>query len=312
MRKILFSILLMITMTVVSSCSEGHSHVWTSSVEKSPTCTDSGILVRNCPCGATERQVVDPKGHGDPVTETVREADCTNEGLQETVCPDCGKVYESTPVPALGHNPATEKVIKSPTCTEKGMSTVYCTRCNVSLGVTEMPALGHSEDFEIRRTKDPTCESTGIDSVRCTVCHTELSTNSVPAIGHLWSDDAETISESTCSVHGKGKKTCLHDSSHVTEVNLPLLPHVFTGPSYIKSSSTCSVRGEIGTKCVNCGYENISYLPLEPHSPTWIWKTDELGNPMQPTQEKEGCKIWYCSVCDAFINEEIIPKTSQS
>lgn len=290
----------------LSSCTEGHTHAWTASIEKAPTCTEEGILLRTCPCGATERQSISPKGHSAPVEKTVIEAGCVTEGRIERVCSDCGYVFDTITVPAVGHEPKAATVIKEPNCTETGLSSVICSRCGISLGDVEIPALGHSESFEIRRVKDPTCDTVGTDSVRCSVCHQELSTIAVPALGHLWPDSYITITESTCSAHGQGLQTCLRDNSHERIIELAYAPHIFTGESYIKSESTCSERGVIATPCINCGYENISYMDLKPHNMLWRWKLDELGNPMTPTETTPGWRVWECSECHYIYEEEVL------
>lgn len=305
MKNKFLSIFVICLSVLLFSCSEEHTHIWTTSIEKAPTCTEKGSLLRTCPCGATETQPVEPKGHSSPVDRMLVEAGCITDGKIETVCIDCGYVFETKKVPAVGHDPKAETVVREPSCTETGLSSVICSRCGLSLGDVEIPALGHSEDVEIRRTKDPTCEVAGVDSIRCTVCHQEVSTMAVPATGHLWGDDYTTIVESTCTASGQGLQTCLRDSSHERLIELPLAPHVFTGESYVKSESTCSEHGVIATPCINCGYENISYMDLKPHNMFWRWKLDELGNPMTPSETESGWRIWECCECHYIYEEEV-------
>lgn len=307
MRNIyITSILLIFCCSIfLFSCTEGHTHVWTASIEKAPACTEEGVLLRTCPCGATERQTISSKGHSAPVEKTVIEAGCVTEGRIERACPDCGYVFDTVIIPAVGHEPKAESVVKEPACTETGLNSVICSRCGISLGDVEIPALGHSESVEIRRIKDPACDTAGTDSVRCSVCHQELSTMVVPALGHLWPDSYITITESTCSVHGKGLQTCLRDNSHERIVELDYAPHIFTGESYIKSESTCSEKGVIATPCINCGHENISYMDLKPHNMLWRWKLDENETPMTPTETTPGWRVWECRECHYTYEEEI-------
>ena len=76
------------------------------------------------------------------------EANCTEAGLRERVCADCGEV-ESEVVPALGHNWHVDNVTKQPTCLEPGLETTHCLRCGEVENEVEIKPLGHLWSEEI-------------------------------------------------------------------------------------------------------------------------------------------------------------------
>ena len=88
-------------------------------VATEPTCTEKGVEVRECACGAKETQDVEALGHDKTHHELVPET-CTEDGnVEYFTCARCGKVFldaecteeitlESTVVKATGHVDANE------------------------------------------------------------------------------------------------------------------------------------------------------------------------------------------------------------
>lgn len=76
------------------------------------------------------------------------EANCTEAGLRERVCADCGEV-ESEVLPALGHNWHVDNVTKQATCLEPGLETTHCLRCGEVNNEVEIKPLGHLWSEEI-------------------------------------------------------------------------------------------------------------------------------------------------------------------
>ncbi|MBQ2988815.1 MAG: leucine-rich repeat protein, partial [Clostridia bacterium] len=111
---------------------------------QSPTCTKPGITEASvCKlCGTTlkEAQPIPPTGHRFGVWQTVKEATCTEDGLQKRRC-DCGK-EETKPIPAHGaHTPGEWMTVKEPTENETGLKVRTCSVCGTRTEEEKIPAL---------------------------------------------------------------------------------------------------------------------------------------------------------------------------
>lgn len=110
---------------------DAHTHSYTETITKEPTCTEEGEKTYTCECGDSYTEVIPATGHhyGD-----------------DDKCTDCGELN-----PEHKHN-YTETITKEPTCTEDGEKTYTCD-CGDSY--TEViPATGHNY-------VDGTCEHCG-------------------------------------------------------------------------------------------------------------------------------------------------------
>ena len=166
-----------------------HTHSYTSTITRQPTCTDEGVTTFTCSCGDSYTIAIQSTGHTD------------------------GKVE-------------TENEIAS-TCTEDGsyVEVIYCTVCNEELSreTITISATGHTDgEIETENEIAATCTEDGSydEIIYCTVCNEELSreTITVEATGHnyssLWSYDE--------SMHWHAA-TCGHD------VTADYYEHTFTG-----------------------------------------------------------------------------------
>jgi len=87
-------------------------HIWDSGVQTSaPSCEVAGVMTYTCTlCGETKTEAIDALGHteGTPVTESVVDATCEENGSYDTVvyCSVCNKELSrvTTTVEATGHN----------------------------------------------------------------------------------------------------------------------------------------------------------------------------------------------------------------
>ena len=137
MKKILFAILICLTITCIfASCEEkeqGHKHEWSEwQSSKVATCTQDGINIRVCDnCGESQSIPISATGHTWSAWNTTKEASCTQDGLKERTC-SCGE-KETQTISALGHS------WQNATCTESKS----CKAC----GLSEGEALGHTCDI---------------------------------------------------------------------------------------------------------------------------------------------------------------------
>ena len=113
------------------------------SIDKKPTCTDSGLQTILCSCcNKTFTEEIPAKGHTE-VFVPGKAATCTESGLTDGLsCAVCNIVIKNQEViPAQGH---AETILygSGATCTESGSQTIGCTRCYKTF-TKEIPALGH-------------------------------------------------------------------------------------------------------------------------------------------------------------------------
>ena len=185
----------------------GHSYGdWTEI--KPATCTEKGLELKSCICGATVTKVIEATGHN--YGAVVTPPTCTKQGFTTHTC-HCGDSYVDTYVDALGHTEG-EVVVENKVdaiCTTNGSydNVVYCSVCKVELSreTKTVDALGHDEIEHIAQA--PTCTEIGWDAyVTCSRC--DYSTyNEIPATGHT---DGEWIIdvEPDCITRGRKHQVC--------------------------------------------------------------------------------------------------------
>lgn len=92
-------------------------HSWTDA-----TCTEP----KTCTvCGATEGK---PLGHDVSEWKTVRDASCSETGLEEAVCSRCGEVVQRE-TEKLAHTPGDWEILSKPTTSEEGVKVRKCKVC---------------------------------------------------------------------------------------------------------------------------------------------------------------------------------------
>lgn len=155
-----------------------HTHSYTGTVTKSPTCTASGTKTYTCSCGASYTETIPALGHSwGSWTQTVAPT-CEAKGTEQRSCSRCGKT-ETRDAAALGHKWDNGTVTTQPTCSNTGVRTYHCKRTGCSKTKTEViPATGN---HSWKQTQAPTCTNNGTET--CSVCH---KTRSVNALGHDW------------------------------------------------------------------------------------------------------------------------------
>lgn len=121
-------------------------------------------------------------GHDYGQWQVVKEATCTEDGLQERVC-SCGS-KETEVIPALGHNIVVDEA-KAATCTKNGATEgSHCSRCKLVLQQQQVIPASHVE--ELLPAIAPTCTRAGKEEgFRCTVCgETVVRQKKIRAEGH--------------------------------------------------------------------------------------------------------------------------------
>lgn len=130
-----------------------HEHKYTADLTTDPKCTEGGIITYTCECGDTYTEPMEPIGH-QYEAEVSKEATCDTDGEKAFTCSLCDDTYTEA-VPATGHEIGTSLITKDANCTEDGIRETYCKNCGEVLETESLPALGHTEgewNIEIEAT----------------------------------------------------------------------------------------------------------------------------------------------------------------
>ena len=176
-------------------------HNWSDPiVEKSATCSDSGIQIITClRCGEEKKEEIPATGHSWVGTGIVKQATCVETGESREICKNC-RQEKATIIPALGHEWNKDCTIdKESTCTSEGLKSIHCRICNAKKVDSEwiIPKKNHSlvQDKPIPATCEKTGKSVGS---HCTVCGKVLvEQQEIRATGHSFSP---WVTEKTNSV----------------------------------------------------------------------------------------------------------------
>lgn len=155
------------------------SHKYQNTVTVSPTCTESGRLLRQCTlCGRSDVYLLLAKDHA--YESVVTEPTCTEQGYTTHICPDCGDSYVDNYTDLVAHQNVVE-AYEVPTCTTDGYMRTVCVNCGKS-DETVLPATGHSY---AQIVTEPTCTEGGYTTYAC-ACGESFISNTVEALGHDW------------------------------------------------------------------------------------------------------------------------------
>ena len=113
---------------IPATCDNGHS--WGEYVKiKEATCTEDGIEERTCSkCGAKEERAIAATGHDWSAYVVKKAATCTEDGIEERTCSKCGAKEEKA-IAATGHNWSGYVVKKAATGKTTGVEESTCRNC---------------------------------------------------------------------------------------------------------------------------------------------------------------------------------------
>lgn len=279
MKKFIFLILLLMSLTLLVACGECE-HTWTDatctapstctlcgetrgnitehvfgewSTATEPTCTVNGEQTRACSCGETERAPI-PAAHN-IVTHTGKAATCTATGYKDyETCTKCDyTTYEA--IELLPHDTVTHSA-QAPSCTEIGYPEYQtCKNCDYTT-YKELDILPH--DTVTVQAKEPTCTTVGYDTYeKCKNC--DYSTyKETPMAKHKYTT---TITPPTCE--GEGYTTYLCSECGFTFTSNKVKPHGHTwGEWFISVQPDNAANGQKRQNCVNCDKFNVKTLSV--------------------------------------------------
>ncbi len=169
----------------------------------------------------------------------ISEATCTQAGIIEYACTECGEKNLCALDP-LGHNEVIDSMPLEATCTESGLTAAkHCTVCNQITSVqTVIGAKGHNEVIDAALA--PTCTESGrTEGKHCSGCNMIfIAQTEISAAGHSAVTDAALAP--TCTNDG------LTEGSHcsscglvmLAQQSIPMIPH--------------DSGSEEGTNCLTC------------------------------------------------------------
>ncbi len=223
----------------------GHAY---SIVVVPPTCTEGGYTVYTCDCGDTyTADEVSALGHNMSEWAVIKEATCTQKGMEERTCLRCS-FAESREVTEFGH--AYSIVVIPPTCTEEGYTAHTCANCGASYTTDHVAALGHQYKTTIL---DPTCTEAGLITNTC-YCG-DTYTEALPALGHR-STHTEQAIEATCGTDGYTGDVVCDVCSQVIEYGavIPATGQHTYGDWIVMVEPTTEETGLREHTCLHCGY----------------------------------------------------------
>lgn len=218
-------------------------HIEVTEAGKAATCTEDGYTerkyCRSCGEEIAAREVIPALGHEIPEGgfSVVKEAGCTEEGLETCVCARCGDTIERT-IPAKGH---TEEIVPGTpaTCTTEGKSDgIRCSVCGEVLKEGEtIPKTAHRYGETVVKVSAG-CNSTGVGESVCEFCG-DVKREMIPALGH---DPVSEDVPATCETSGrKGRVVCGRCGEVLEEGEIvPPLGHEIVGNECINCPATAS------------------------------------------------------------------------
>ena len=147
-------IALIVSASMISILMTGcfHSHTWVEATCASPkTCTECGeiegepaghkwieatcLTAKTCEvCGETEG---DALGHKVNKWEVVKDSTCTEDGIEEGICDNCGETIQQA-IPMIDHVLGDWVIVSEPTVLGNGEKTQSCTVCGQAINTEEI------------------------------------------------------------------------------------------------------------------------------------------------------------------------------
>lgn len=196
--------------------------------------------------------------------ETIKEANCTEEGQEVLRCLDCQEIVEERVINAKGHTYGEWEIKKEATILESGLKERTCSVCG-NVEEKEIPQIVHEDKDHIFNgkeeiIKEATCTEEGSKRVYCSVelCQ-EYETVTIPAKGHVEGEWIVT-KESTCTENGEMEKRCNVCNELLATKTLEKAEHVY-GDEIIVKEPTFKEDGESVKICENCGNEVTIIVP---------------------------------------------------
>ncbi|MBQ8772552.1 MAG: leucine-rich repeat protein, partial [Clostridia bacterium] len=234
-----------------------------------------------------------PPAHTHSYSEwtVVKEATCTEAGLQEQVC-SCGDKV-SAPILATGHTVGEWVVDSELSCTTDWVKKQLCTVCGEIVNTESTQATGHIfTDWST--VTESTCTQNGQQQRACTVCG-EIETKDIELLEHSFGEWT-IVEQSTCTQQGLEERACVCGEKETRDI--PLAKHIY-GEWVVVKEATCTEVG-LEIRSCECGVAETKVIAATDHT-EGEWITD-----IEPTCTQDGSKHQVCAVCGSTIKTESI------
>lgn len=256
--------------------SEGHSWESFYTVDTEPTCTSTGEKSIHCSkCGERmDIQEIPELQHqyGDWVV--IKEAACTEDGLMEKTCTECGDVLESS-ISATGHYweiAEMEEVTEDLSNPEKVVK-VICGTCGEEKYREDTEECQH-QFGDWQTLIEPTCSKSGCEERQCQLCG-YCESHIIDSLPHNWESEYTVDIEADCCSEGLKSIHCADCNAVKDETVVPKTSHSFG--EWTESSD----GSEVYRTCLVCGGTETAENSEE---------TSELAESESLNQEDLGCE----------------------
>ena len=155
-----------------------HDHVFSTEVQKAPTCAENGSTKTTCAiCGYYYIEVQKAQGHSFGPWKLAQDSGCETGGSQYRVCTVC-ETEQTRELPANGHD--YEDTVVLPTCSAQGRTVHICKVCGESYADAYVDPLQHSFG-DWSTITEATVLACGIRTRVCSVCGVE-ETEEIPKV----------------------------------------------------------------------------------------------------------------------------------
>ena len=268
-------------------------HKYGEPVVTAPTCTVDGYTTETCAvCGDVQKYDIVAAEHDWAEVKVVKEATCTEEGLQVGKCNKCGADDETVKsvIPALTHS--YKSVTVAATCTEDGYTSYTCERCGDTYkedGAAAAHTVAEDKGY------GATCTEPGLtDGSHCSVCGEVLEAQTViPADGHSY---GKVVTAPACTANGYTTYTCNVCGDSYKDDTVLAAGHKF-GEWTVDEAASCEAAGEESRSCA-CG-------EVETRTVDALGHTAEAVAATPATCEKDGLTAGSkCAVCGEVLKAQ--------
>ena len=268
------------------------------------TCLNSNTVKKCLRCGLREGDTIDNPIHSEEVGVVKVPSTCTEEGIIEYRCADCGTFLREDVLPKQEHITIVLNRDEL-TCDKAGYSgDVYCVACEDIIEYGHVIEAGvHNYSVKISDGIDPTCIRKGQGAVyKCKYCNETTGGEELDYAEHE-ADEGIICLQPTCSTYGIIKYRCKNCESELSDESLYPLGHDYSVLVRERIEPTCTTLGYTEIKqCSRCQAQTGGQaIPESSHI-----DGDELAV-IDATCTTEGMKYIYCADCGCYIRSAAIP-----
>lgn len=145
-----------------------HTHQYTASTEREPSCVLAGLRKYTCSCGDFYTEMIPAPGHVATDWEVAEEATEKYMGTEQRTCTVCGVVLDSRKINRLSPSPSASASPESTSSPSSQPSASPSASATPSASPSASPSpTPHEHDYKSYVLKEANCTETGIRSFVC-------------------------------------------------------------------------------------------------------------------------------------------------